>query len=99
MSPFSGLQIVNTEFILGNGVEQAKEADMPHRRETEMSKATTSVGGWWLHGVVLAIVIVAEFIGIRRLSIGIGTVIFLPILYAFALGIALNPHIFKKMGN
>ncbi|UXS03795.1 DUF3100 domain-containing protein [Agrobacterium tumefaciens] len=56
----------------------------------------TSAGGWWLHAVVLAIVIVAEFIGIQRLSIGVGTVVFLPILYAFALGIALNPHILKK---
>lgn len=59
-----------------------------------MNKA--SAGGWWLHGVVLAIVILAEVIGIRRLPIGIGTVIFLPILYAFAFGIALNPHIFKR---
>lgn len=56
----------------------------------------TSAGGWWLHAVVLAIVIVAEFIGIQRLSIGVGTVVFLPILYAFALGIALNPHILKR---
>lgn len=63
-------------------------------RNKSMNKAST--GGWWLHVVVLAIVIVAEVIGIRRLPIGIGTVVFLPILYAFALGIALNPHIFKK---
>jgi hypothetical protein len=56
----------------------------------------TSAGGWWLHGIVLAIVIVAEIIGIQRLPIGIGTVVFLPILYAFAIGIALNPHILKK---
>ncbi|MDQ1183622.1 DUF3100 domain-containing protein [Agrobacterium larrymoorei] len=57
---------------------------------------TTSLKGWWLHGVVLAIVIVSEYIGILRLPIGIGTVVFLPILYAFALGIALNPNILKK---
>lgn len=55
-----------------------------------------SANGWWLHLVALAIVIVAEIIGVRRLPIGIGTVVFLPILYAFAMGIALNPHIFKK---
>lgn len=64
-----------------------------------MSKAPTSAGGWWLHGIVLAIVIVAEIIGLRRIPIGIGTVVFLPILYAFAIGIALNPHIFKKMSD
>lgn len=54
--------------------------------------------GWLLHAVVLAIVLIAEWIGIQRLPIGIGTVIFLPILYAFAMGIALNPHILKPMG-
>ncbi|KJF67085.1 MULTISPECIES: DUF3100 domain-containing protein [Rhizobium] len=61
-----------------------------------MSKALTSAGSWWLHGIVLAIVVVAEIIGIRKVPIGIGTVVFLPILYAFAMGIALNPHILKK---
>ncbi|AVH45431.1 DUF3100 domain-containing protein [Agrobacterium tumefaciens] len=61
-----------------------------------MNKTFTSAGGWWLHGIVLFIVIIAELIGIRRLPIGIGTVVFLPILYAFAMGIALNPHILKK---
>ncbi len=59
-----------------------------------MNKFTAN--GWGLHFIVLAIVIVAEVIGIRRLPIGIGTVVFLPILYAFAIGIALNPHILKK---
>lgn len=49
--------------------------------------------GIFLHTVVLAIVAVSEMIGLRRLPIGIGTVIFLPILYAFAFGIALNPNI------
>ena len=52
--------------------------------------------GWALHLTVLCIVILAEAIGIRRIQIGIGTVIFLPILYAFAVGVMLNPHILKK---
>lgn len=59
-----------------------------------MSKAAGN--GWWLHCVVIGIVIIAELIGIQRLPIGIGTVVFLPILYAFAMGIILNPHILKK---
>lgn len=52
--------------------------------------------GLALHLIVLSIVIVAEAIGLRRIQIGIGTVIFLPILYAFAIGVILNPHILKK---
>ena len=66
------------------------------QRKKNMSRAPTSAGSWWLHGIVLAIVIIAEIIGIRKVPIGIGTVVFLPILYAFAIGIALNPHILKK---
>lgn len=62
-----------------------------------MEKVTAK--GWWLHGIVLAIVVVAEIIGVRRLPIGIGTVIFLPILYAFAMGIAINPHILKRTAS
>lgn len=60
---------------------------------------STSPSTWWLHGLVLAIVIIAEIIGVQRLAIGIGTVIFLPILYAFAMGIAVNPYILKKAGT
>lgn len=55
--------------------------------------------GIWLHATVLAIVIVAELIGLRRIPIGIGTIILLPILYAFALGVLLNPNILKATGS
>lgn len=59
-------------------------------------KPGAAAGGLYLHILVLAIVIVSELIGIQRLSIGLGTVIFLPILYAFALGIMLNPAISRR---
>lgn len=59
-----------------------------------MSQATGN--RWWLHIVVIGIVILAESIGTLRLPIGIGTVILLPILYAFAFGVLVNPHILKK---
>lgn len=52
-----------------------------------------------LHLVVLAIVLASEAIGLIRIPIGIGAVILLPILYAFALGIVLNPNILKAMGG
>lgn len=64
-----------------------------------MTKASASASGWWLHLFVLAIVIVAELIGLQKIPIGIGTVVFLPILYAFAMGIVLNPHILKKTAS
>lgn len=50
-----------------------------------------------LHAVALLIVIIADAIGVVRIPIGIATVILLPILYAFALGIALNPALLKPM--
>lgn len=52
-----------------------------------------------LHLIVVAVVVLSEIIGIRRLSIGIGVVIFLPILYAFAFGIAVNPNILAPVGR
>lgn len=50
-----------------------------------------------LHLVVLAIVVVADLIGVIRIPIGIATVILLPILYAFAIGVALNPALLSAM--
>ena len=46
-----------------------------------------------LHGIVLAIVVVAEAIGVLRIPIGIAAVILLPMLYAFAMGIVINPNV------
>lgn len=51
-----------------------------------------------LHLVVLAIVFVSEAIGLIRVPIAIGSVILLPILYAFALGIIFNPNVLKVTG-
>jgi hypothetical protein len=45
---------------------------------------------------VLGIVVVAESIGLIRVPIGVAAVILLPILYAFAMGIVLNPNILKS---
>lgn len=50
-----------------------------------------------LHLIVLAIVVAADLIGIVKIPIGIATVILLPILYAFAMGVALNPALCKPM--
>jgi len=46
-----------------------------------------------LHLTVLALVIVAQLIGIREIAIGDGSILFLPLLYAFVLAALLNPVI------
>lgn len=50
-----------------------------------------------LHAVALVIVVIADSIGLIRIPIGIATIILLPILYAFALGIILNSALTKPM--
>lgn len=50
---------------------------------------------WALHIAVLAIVILAEMIGTVIVPIGIAKVILLPMLYAFAFAIVLNPNILR----
>jgi hypothetical protein len=44
---------------------------------------------WRLHALVLAIVLVTEFIGIHQIPLGPGTILLLPMLYAVIIGIAL----------
>jgi Protein of unknown function (DUF3100) len=52
-----------------------------------------------LHLIVLCIVIVSEVIGVIRIPIGIASVILLPILFSFALGILVNPNFTKATRN
>ena len=49
----------------------------------------------FLHAIVVGIVVIADLIGIVKIPIGIATIILLPILYAFAMGVAINPALFK----
>lgn len=53
---------------------------------------------WRLHVSVLVITIIAEAIGILKVEIGIGAILFLPLLYAFVMGLVLNPNVVKAMG-
>ncbi|NEE04798.1 DUF3100 domain-containing protein [Phytoactinopolyspora halotolerans] len=48
---------------------------------------------WRLHVAVAAIAIAAQLIGIRQISLGNGAILFLPLLYAFLIGILLNPNV------
>lgn len=44
---------------------------------------------WRLHLIALVIACISEYIGIAKLDIGIGTMILLPLLYAFLMAIFL----------
>ena len=50
---------------------------------------------WRLHITALALVVIAELIGIKSFSLGPGKVVFVPMLYALILGILTTPHFFK----
>lgn len=50
---------------------------------------------WRLHLAVLVITIVSELIGIRKIPIGIGAILLLPLLYAFVFGLLVNPNVVK----
>ncbi|AYY15253.1 DUF3100 domain-containing protein [Actinobacteria bacterium YIM 96077] len=51
---------------------------------------------WRLHLAVLVIAIVAQFIGIQEIPIGIGAILLLPLLYAFLFGVLLNPNVIRR---
>ncbi len=48
---------------------------------------------WPLHLIVLIVSIVSQFIGVRAIPIGIGTILLLPLLYAFVICLLLNPNV------
>lgn len=48
---------------------------------------------WPLHLAVLVIGVIAQLIGVRRIPIGIGTILLLPMLYAFVIALLLNPNV------
>lgn len=55
---------------------------------TENSRSSL-LKDWKLHLLALAIVVVAEGIGKFSVKIGVGTIVFLPLLYALVIGVAL----------
>lgn len=54
---------------------------------------------WRLHLSVLVITAIAEAIGVIAVPIGIGTILLLPLLYAFVMGLVLNPNVVRKAGG
>lgn len=54
---------------------------------------------WRLHLVVIFASVIAELIGILKFDIGIGIVLFLPLLYAFVISVFFNGNIIPKAGK
>ena len=54
---------------------------------------------WRLHLTVIVTSMFAEWIGIVRIPLGPGTLLLLPLLYAFIIGVIFNPHLFSTMGK
>lgn len=55
----------------------------------------THLLNWRLHALVTLIALVAELIGIIKIPMGPGTLLLLPLFYAFIVGVLLNPHLFS----
>jgi len=61
------------------------------------STMTKHLFDWKLHLLVIVVSLIAERIGIIKIPIGIGTLVLLPLLYAFIFAILLNPNVIPSM--
>lgn len=61
------------------------------------STMTKHLFDWKLHLLVIITSLLAEWIGIIKIPIGIGTLVLLPLLYAFIFTILLNPNVIPSM--
>lgn len=58
-----------------------------------MDAARTAARLWPIHLAVLVLGLIAQLIGIIKIPIGIGTILLLPMLFAFAFAAVLNPNV------
>ncbi|MDT8896479.1 DUF3100 domain-containing protein [Halomonas sp. I1] len=54
---------------------------------------------WRLHALVIAISLISEAIGILRVPMGPGTLLLLPLFYAFIIGVITNPNVTRTAGK
>ncbi|OOR89627.1 hypothetical protein B0181_06575 [Moraxella caviae] len=64
-----------------------------------MKITLSALFSWRLHAVVLVLACLAEWIGIAKFDIGIGTMVLLPLLYAFVFATFFNPNIVSITKN
>lgn len=63
-----------------------------------MNSSKDIILDWQLHVSVLVVTVISELIGIIKLPIGIGAILLLPLLYAFVIGVLINPNVVRKAG-
>ncbi|WP_376870785.1 DUF3100 domain-containing protein [Albirhodobacter sp. R86504] len=63
-----------------------------------MNSSKDIILDWRLHVSVLVVTVISELIGIIKLPIGIGAILLLPLLYAFVIGVLINPNVVRKAG-
>jgi hypothetical protein len=54
---------------------------------------------WRLHALVIFISLISEAIGILRVPMGPGTLLLLPLFYAFIIGVLVNPNVTRVAGR
>lgn len=54
---------------------------------------------WRLHALVILVSLLSEFIGIQQIPMGPGSLLLLPLFYAFILGVLLNPNVTQTAGK
>lgn len=64
-----------------------------------MDPARTVARLWPIHLAVLALGMLAQLIGIVKIPIGIGTIMLLPMLFAFAFAALLNPNVIRPISK
>ena len=52
---------------------------------------------WRLHLLVVLASLLSEWIGIMKIPLGPGTLLLLPLFYAFLIGVLFNPHLIARM--
>ncbi len=52
-----------------------------------------------LHGIILALIVIAELIGVHTIKVGVGRIVLLPMLYALLMGILTTPKFLKLSGQ
>lgn len=60
-------------------------------------KMTRHLLDWKLHLLAIVVTLLAEWIGIIKIPIGIGTLVLLPLLYAFIFSLLLNANVIPPM--
>ncbi|WP_019673767.1 DUF3100 domain-containing protein [Psychrobacter lutiphocae] len=60
-------------------------------------KMTRYLLNWKLHLLVVIVTLISEWVGIIKIPIGIGTLVLLPLLYAFIISLLLNANVIPAM--